>query len=106
MNNIKEMIQLQLQGSPEDIKAAKLAINTALNILNPDERPGFKWNWDECGYTDSVGGHHDAGVGWMPDGHYCGECTHSTCEVCSVWKGKMARQELGGIPAYRLKAVS
>ena len=63
------------------------------------------WCANECGYIDSVGGHHDAGVGWMPDGHYCGECSHSTCEVCSIWKGKQARQELGGIPAHRLKQI-
>ena len=103
--NVREMVQLQLKGDPDDIQAAKLAINIALNTLDPDNRPGFTWNWDECGYIDSVGGHHDAGVGWMPDGHYCGECSHSTCEVCSIWKGKQARQELGGIPAHRLKQI-
>ena len=104
--NVKEMIQLQIQGSPEDIQAAKLAINVALNTLNPDNRPGFTWNWDECGYTDSIGGHHDKGVGWMPDGHFCRSCNTSTCEACSIWQAKLARQELGGIPKYRLKAMS
>lgn len=101
----KDMIQLQLKGSPKDVEAARMAVNIALNILQ-EQHKSLKWTWDECGYTDSVGGHHDAGVGWQPDGHFCGECTKSTCEICSIWKGKQARQELGGIPEYRLKAVS
>jgi hypothetical protein len=31
---------------------------------------------------DVIGGIHDEGLGWAPDGTFCGECTHATCEEC------------------------
>lgn len=40
---------------------------------------------EDC-YTDEVGGHHDSGIGWAPNGRWCGECTKSSCSKCSVWK--------------------
>lgn len=40
---------------------------------------------EDC-YIDEVGGHHDSGIGWAPNGHWCGECTKSSCSKCSVWK--------------------
>jgi hypothetical protein len=33
-------------------------------------------------YIDSVGGQHDCGIGWNPNGVWCGECSNSTCENC------------------------
>jgi hypothetical protein len=41
---------------------------------------------DEDCYTDEVGGHHDSGMGWAPNGHWCGECCKSSCKDCKVWK--------------------
>lgn len=36
---------------------------------------------DEC-YIDELGGHHDCGVGWNPNGYWCGECPKLSCEDC------------------------
>ena len=36
-------------------------------------------------YVDYVGGVHSGGLGWSPNGDYCGECNHS-CEDCLVWQ--------------------
>lgn len=36
-------------------------------------------------FFDCVGGVHSGGVGWSPNGDYCGECCRS-CEECGVWK--------------------
>lgn len=33
-------------------------------------------------YTDEVGGHHDNGIGWNPNGVWCGECTKESCSGC------------------------
>jgi len=39
---------------------------------------------DEDGtYIDNVGGQHSCGVGWNPNGLWCGECSTSTCEGCA-----------------------
>jgi hypothetical protein len=35
-------------------------------------------------YQDSIGGIHDEGLGWSPDGTFCGECSHTTCEGCKA----------------------
>lgn len=37
---------------------------------------------------DSVGGTHFEGIGYAPNGEYCGECTAATCEGCKIWKDK------------------
>lgn len=41
---------------------------------------------DDQGYYDEVGGHHDSGMGWAPDGRWCGECTRVTCADCRIWE--------------------
>lgn len=33
-------------------------------------------------YIDEVGGYHDGGIGWNPNGIWCGECTSSSCKGC------------------------
>lgn len=43
--------------------------------LNHETEPGDV-------YTDEVGGHHDCGIGWNPNGIWCGECTKGTCKGC------------------------
>lgn len=34
-------------------------------------------------YYDDVGGFHDSGIGWNPNGVWCGECTKVSCRDCS-----------------------
>lgn len=31
---------------------------------------------------DEVGGVHEEGLGWNPNGVFCGECSNSTCKGC------------------------
>lgn len=33
-------------------------------------------------FEDCVGGMHGLGVGYHPDGHFCGECVKQTCVSC------------------------
>jgi hypothetical protein len=43
---------------------------------------------EDTSYKDEVGGIHDEGLGWNPQGHFCGECGNLTCKGCSsegVW---------------------
>lgn len=41
---------------------------------------------DDAKWTDSVGGIHEDGCGWAPNGDFCGECSNESCENCSVWR--------------------
>ena len=36
--------------------------------------------------TDDLGGVHTDGVGYAPDGTFCGECTRESCAGCPAWK--------------------
>jgi hypothetical protein len=40
-----------------------------------------------CDYyiTDELGGVHTDGIGYAPDGIFCGECTHKSCAQCKAW---------------------
>ena len=29
-----------------------------------------------------IGGFHDSGMGWNPNGNWCGECSTSNCREC------------------------
>ena len=31
---------------------------------------------------DEIGGVHDEGIGWNPNGVWCGECSNITCVGC------------------------
>lgn len=33
---------------------------------------------------DEIGGVHDEGVGWNPNGVFCGECSNTTCVNCPM----------------------
>ncbi len=37
-------------------------------------------------YKDGIGGVHDCGLGWNPNGHFCGECSYISCADCRVWR--------------------
>ena len=41
----------------------------------------------DCDYyiEDELGGVHTDGVGFAPDGSFCGECTHQSCAQCKAW---------------------
>lgn len=53
---------------------------------------GFVDSCPVCGqitdftYIDEIGGTHSGGLGWDPDGEYCGECCKCSCATCHVWK--------------------
>ena len=36
--------------------------------------------------TDELGGVHTDGVGYAPDGTFCGECTRQSCTGCPAWE--------------------
>lgn len=36
----------------------------------------------DTSYKDDVGGVHDEGLGWNPQGAFCGECGSLTCKGC------------------------
>ena len=70
-------------------------------VLKPDGRLAVNECGDEAGiphcialfyptdsgdyYIDEVGGVHDSGCGWAPDGSNCGECSNTSCKNCGVW---------------------
>ena len=33
-------------------------------------------------YYDDIGGFHDSGMGWNPNGNWCGECSKFNCKNC------------------------
>lgn len=37
-------------------------------------------------FIDAVGGVHESGCGWDPEGQPCGECSHISCQLCGVWE--------------------
>lgn len=40
----------------------------------------------EYTYIDSIGGEHSCGLGYAPNGEFCGECSNISCDGCSVWE--------------------
>lgn len=36
-------------------------------------------------FTDEVGGEHEGGCGWHPDGTPCGECSRISCGACRMY---------------------
>ena len=39
----------------------------------------------EFTHVDELGGTHSEGLGWNPNGDFCGECGNMTCDDCSTW---------------------
>lgn len=70
-------------------------------ILKPDGTLATNYYGDEIGlphcivlfyptdsddnYIDELGGVHDSGCGWNPNGEFCGECSNISCKICGVW---------------------
>ena len=40
------------------------------------------------GHVDSAGGVHENGLGWGPDGIFCGECSNTNCATCKALIGR------------------
>lgn len=59
-------------GCQKYIEALQMGID-ALKKDNNDADEGF---------YDDIGGYHEAGMGWNPNGNWCGECSQSTCREC------------------------
>ena len=55
---------------------------------NPPETCPY-WRMRTKGYDyyieDFLGGVHTDGVGYAPDGTFCGECTRESCASCPTW---------------------
>ena len=77
----EEVRQQLIDEEIEDYKELKDGIEDYDDI----SEDGFIKYSEDC-YTDEIGGHHDSGIGWAPNGQWCGECTKSSCSKCSVWK--------------------
>jgi hypothetical protein len=57
-------------------KDIKTALKQAID-MEQMKRKGYDYYIE-----DSLGGVHTDGVGYAPDGTFCGECTSETCEGC------------------------
>ena len=91
----KQVVRLVIEGDSKTLKAVQKATDMVFSALMA-EHPELSFNWEDCGYTDDVGGHHDAGVGWSPDGHYCGECCSDSCSGCKVWEWRQKKEIVAG----------
>lgn len=40
------------------------------------------WLMSSTALKDELGGVHDEGLGWSPNGKFCGECNNITCVGC------------------------
>lgn len=85
-----DVAQIILKGNPQAIQAARKALNIALKVVQSEHN--LIYEWDDCGYMDDIGGHHDSGCGWAPDGSYCGACSHQSCRDCPIWQHKQHRK--------------
>lgn len=90
-----DIAQVIIKGDTKAIQAARKAIALALGVIRSEHN--LSYEWDDCGYIDDIGGHHDSGCGWMPDGTYCGECSKSSCRECTIWNNKQQRKVKGGV---------
>lgn len=45
---------------------------------------------EDKGCLDEIGGYHEAGCGWQPNGAFCGECSKMSCVGCPVPKEREA----------------
>lgn len=95
----------------DTIKKKFIANNSDI-ILKPNGRLASNDYGDEIGvshcialffptdsdnyYIDELGGIHDSGCGWAPDGTNCGECSNISCKICSVWREKKSHYGNGG----------
>lgn len=89
-DGIKEML--------DDMHKRKIDMSDAIMVIDTDDYIGestrseinyakskgkliYFYNHPEM-YYDEVGGFHDSGTGYSPNGIYCGECSKLTCKDC------------------------
>ena len=89
-DGIKEML--------DDMHKRKIDMADAIMVIDVDDYIGIStrqeinyakskgkciyfYNHPEM-YYDEVGGFHDSGTGYSPNGIYCGECSKLTCKDC------------------------
>lgn len=84
---MKKTIRLVITTKEDNIETLQKATDMVFSALKA-EHPDLTFEWEDCGYTDDVGGRHDSGVGWTPDGRYCGPCSYESCNGCKVWEWK------------------
>ena len=61
-------------------KEIKIALKQAISMERM-KRKGYDYY-----ITDDLGGVHTDGVGFAPDGTFCGECSMESCAECPAWK--------------------
>ena len=65
------------------IGASKNIPKEELEKLKQLKLPIYFYDDDEAAsYYDETGGFHSAGMGWNPQGVYCGECSSGSCGGC------------------------
>ena len=57
----------------------KIALQQTINLLQIKDK-GYDYY-----ITDEIGGVHTDGVGYDPEGNFCGECTRESCVGCGPW---------------------
>lgn len=87
-----DIVQVTIKGDAKAIAAAQKALTLAMEVVQQEHQ--LTYEWVDCGFLDGVGGHHDSGCGWAPDGTYCGECSQSSCRNCGIWEYKRKSQQL------------
>ena len=56
------------------------------NLVRWIESDGSEW------FRDIVGGLHSEGLGWHPNGSYCGECSYTDCSTCEVYNKSITQE--------------
>ena len=56
-------------------------LDWAYDKLNKEEKYQ-PYNEDIDCIKDEIGGVHDEGLGWNPNGVFCGECSNMNCKDC------------------------
>lgn len=53
-------------------------------FVHDDSEKEFNYGYEneENWFKDVIDGRHEEGLGWNPNGVYCGECSNLTCVGC------------------------
>ena len=80
--------------TPWDVCSGFICNNTVpehvVNEILLNTEPG-RFNDYDYRVVDEIGGIHEDGLGWNPDGDFCGECTNMNCKTCPVWLNKHSK---------------
>ena len=71
------------QGDITYIGTSKNTPKEEIEKLKKLNLPIYFYDDDEdASYYDEVGGFHSGGIGWNPNGVWCGECCNQSCSGC------------------------